>query len=139
MTAGPFDNMGDLSTQHIGLPKKYFEERNIWLDCRSPGMITIDADARFGYGVKIITESHDTIDFDKVVARPTTIEAKAWIASFAILYNCHIETGAIVAVGTVVRSQRVKSWTMVAGNPARVIAKFYDGQWNYDKRYEILE
>lgn len=139
MTDGPFDNMGDFASQHIGQPKKYFDDRHIWLDCRSPEMLTIDKDARFGYGVKIIVESHDTIEFDKVVARPIVIEAFTWVASFAILYNCHIEHHAIVAAGTVVRSQRVKAWTMVGGNPSRVIARHDGTKWNYLSKYEVLK
>lgn len=133
-------DLGDFDSQQIGQPKKYFDERNIWLDCRTPNMLRIDSDARFGYGVKIICESHQTTEFDKVVARPTTIEAKAWIGSFAVLYNCHIETGVIVAAGTVVRSQHIKAWRMVAGNPARVVARFDGDKWAYfGDKYEILE
>jgi acetyltransferase-like isoleucine patch superfamily enzyme len=44
-----------------------------------------------------------------------------------------------VAAGTVVRSQEVKPWVMVAGNPAKVIARFVDGTWQYlSDQWEVL-
>ena len=55
------------------------------------------------------------------------VEANAWICSNAVLYNCRIGTGAVVAAGCVVRSRDVPAHTMVEGNPAVVVAEFDSG------------
>jgi len=55
------------------------------------------------------------------------VQKGAWIGSRAILYNCTIEEGAIVAAGAVVKSMRVPAHTVVDGNPAQPIA-FHDGE-----------
>lgn len=69
--------------------------------------------------------------FENVQGRPLKIGAKVFIGAFSILYNCTIGEGAIVAAGSVVRSQNVEPWMMVAGNPAVPIKKFNHatGQW----------
>lgn len=78
----------------------------------------------------VITLSHDPADYNKgVVPKPVIIHKNAWICSRAILYNCEIGEGAVVAIGAVVRSMKVEPFTMVAGNPARVIKKFVNGKW----------
>jgi acetyltransferase-like isoleucine patch superfamily enzyme len=66
-----------------------------------------------------------------VVLRPVIIDDYAWIASDVVLYNCHIGEGAVVSVGSVVRSRDVPPWTMVEGNPARIIARYEGGEWIY--------
>lgn len=53
------------------------------------------------------------------------IEEKTYIGSRALLYNCHIQEGAVVACGAVVRDLVVPSYTIVEGNPAKII-----GEWN---------
>lgn len=124
--------MGDFSTQHIGLPLEYFETRDCFLDCRSDGMITIDPSAMIGWNVTIIVESHDPLEYGRVVARPTTIDAGVFVAAFAILYNCYVGKNSIVALGTVVRSRDVPPNVIVEGNPARIIAVRDIGlNWSY--------
>jgi len=126
--------LGDISSQK--LPERfsasYFFERDCWIDCRVPEMITIDPTAEIGWEVKMVCMSHDINPgmFGRLVGRPIKIGAKAFIAGFALLYNCEIGEGAVVAVGSVVRSQKVEPWTVVAGNPA-VPVKRYD--WGLKK------
>jgi acetyltransferase-like isoleucine patch superfamily enzyme len=92
----------------------------------------------------VITKSHqrsksDTLADGALVDRPVIVEKDAWICSNSVLYNCRIGEGAIVSVGTVVRSQTVAPYVMVAGNPARVIARFMAGEWRYiGRKYEVL-
>ena len=128
----------------VELPEKYFFDRRIRLDVRGP--LTISKDSRWGFYITVITQSHvmsghaGDEGWGAVVDRSVIVERNAWICSGAWLYNCHIHEGAVVSVGAVVRSQEVMPYVMVAGNPAKVIARFIDGAWVYDKpRYEVLE
>ena len=85
--------------------------------------------------------SHHPGKYDQgVVLRPVIIDDYAWIASDTVLYNCHIGEGAVVSVGSVVRSRDVPPWTMVEGNPAQVIARYdhAQGQWIYLDKPEPL-
>lgn len=123
----------------VGFEIKYFNERNIRLDCRGP--LVIHPDSRWGHYVTVITKSHNMgpDGGGYLVDRPVIVDKNAWICSGAYLYNCHIGEGAVVSVGTVVRSQEVKPFVMVAGNPARVIARYINGEWVYAKpKYEVL-
>lgn len=105
--------------------ESYYRLRGIWLDCR--GTLRVKRGARLEWGVRIMTLSHPVEFHGKGgpnVDRPVIIEGGAWICSFATLFNCHIGKGSIVALGSVVRSQNVPSLTMVAGNPAQIIARY---------------
>lgn len=108
-------------------PLDYFSQRDCVLDCRQENSIEFHATAELGWGVKFYVMSHNPKpgNFGDVNWRPIKVDQYAWIASDAILYNCHIGEYAVVAVGSVVRSQIVPPYTMVAGNPARVIK-----EWN---------
>jgi maltose O-acetyltransferase len=103
------------------------------LDCRGP--IEIDASSAWGFGVRVLTESHDIKEgpsiLGKVIPRGVYVEKSTWIGSYALLVGCRIGAGAIVAAGTVVRCQDVAPGVMVAGNPARVIARWIGKQWVY--------
>jgi len=59
------------------------------------------------------------------------VEDGAWIGSHSVLAGCRIGAGAIVAAGSVVRGQTVAPGVMVAGNPARVIARWDGARWEY--------
>ena len=110
----------------MGHPRRYFQIRGCVIDCRGP--VVIHPDARVALCVTILTQSHDISHWPElgpVVPRPVIIDKDAWIGSGSILCGCHIGEGAIVAAGTVVRGQNVAPRTMVAGNPARVIARWY--------------
>ncbi len=125
--------LGDFRSQpHCGLSEGYFRERDCWLDCREPDMLHISPEANIGWEVILITQSHDVNPgcFGRLVGRKIIIHKNAFIAGFVLLYNCEIGEGAVVAAGSVVRSQKVEPWTMVAGNPA-VPIKRYD--WNLKK------
>jgi acetyltransferase-like isoleucine patch superfamily enzyme len=77
--------------------------------------------------VLILTTEHDpdAPGFDGR-SRPVRIESRVWIASRAIvLPGASIGEGSVIAAGAVVR-ERVSPWTIVAGNPARVIGERSD-------------
>lgn len=128
----------------IELDRGYFAQRNIDLDTR--GTLVISRESYWGFDIRVITLSHPT-EFGNesgmtkpICDRPVIVKPHAWIGSGAQLYNCIINEGAVVAFGTVVRSAEVKPWTMVAGNPARVIARWHDGKWDYhDAKWTVLE
>jgi acetyltransferase-like isoleucine patch superfamily enzyme len=115
----------------VGLPLEYFAKRGITLDCRGP--LVIDKASHWGFGVVVLTESHDIASgqVGKVVPYGVTVDAGAWICSMSVLAGCHIGAGAVVAAGSVVRGQIVAPGVMVAGNPARVIARWDGERWVY--------
>lgn len=117
----------------IGLPWEFFAVRGCFLDCRGP--LIIDADSFWGISITVLTESHDMHAgpgvLGKVVPRGVTVEKGAWIGSKALLLGCRIGAGAVVAAGSVVRCQDVAPGVMVAGNPARVIARWVGSRWVY--------
>lgn len=123
-------NLGKLPST-VELPERYFAKRGITLDCRGP--LVIAASSYWGFGVVVLTESHDIKSghIGRVVPYGVTVEAGAWIGSCSLLAGCRIGAGAIVAAGTVVRGQTVAPGVMVAGNPARVIARWDGERWEY--------
>lgn len=119
--------LGDFRTQpNCGLSQSYFEQRDCFLDCREPNMLNISSEANIGYENHFITQTHDINPgkFGRLTGRPIVIGAKAFITSFCTLYHCFIGEGAVVAVGSVVRSMSVEPWTVVEGNPARIIKRY---------------
>jgi acetyltransferase-like isoleucine patch superfamily enzyme len=137
------DDYFDRVDSPAGHTAKYYRERGCRFDVR--GTLKIDPSSRWGFYVTVITLSHqrsknDVIHDGALVDRPVIVGPDAWICSNATLYNCIIGEGAIVSVGAVVRSQEVKPFVMVAGNPARVIARYIAGEWRYTgRKYEVLE
>ncbi len=84
--------------------------------------ITIGNCVTFGHEVALYTSDHDpdAPDFQRRDA-PITIGDYAWIGSRAIiLKGVTVGEGAVVAAGSVVTSD-VAPYTIVAGNPARLI------------------
>lgn len=126
--------IGKFKGQNIGLPEKYFLERRIFLDCR--GKLEIDRRSYWGYEVMVLTASHiHNGQLGRTFYRRVSVGPFAWICSRAILFNCRIGRGSIVAVGAVVRNKDVPDYTMVSGNPAQIVATF-DPQ---EKRWHALE
>lgn len=124
--------LGDLNDQpRCELPAEYFLGRDCWVDARAPDCLQISGRANFGWCVRLVTQSHDPRPgkFGTVYGRLLRVDAEAFVAAHCVLYNCHIGEGAVVAVGSVVSGQTVQPWTMVAGNPARVIMTLVDGDW----------
>lgn|SRR5574339_170731 len=125
--------LGDINSQpNCKLIADYFLQRDCWVDCRAEDCLWIDGGAHIGWCNTLITLSHDISNppnYMGLTKRKIIIEKNAFIFGFSILYNCHIKEGAVVAAGSVVRSMTVEPYTMVAGNPAKVIKKF-----NFDTR-----
>ena len=94
----------------------------------SSGEVTVGEHAFFGHNVSILTGTHDwrTFGAERQVAVPATgrdvvIEEGAWVSSNAIVVApCRIGAHAVVGVGSLVLRD-VEPYTVVAGNPARVL------------------
>ncbi len=90
------------------------------------GKVTIEDYVFFGHRVMIISRSHDYNLFGRerqehIEERPITIRTGAWIGSGSILLGgITIGKHAVVGAGSVV-TRDVPEYTVVAGNPAKVI------------------
>jgi maltose O-acetyltransferase len=86
--------------------------------------ITVADDVVTGHRVEFYTSDHDPDDpgFTQRDA-PIVVEEQAWIGSRAIvLKGATIGRGAVVAAGAVV-TRSVEPYTIVAGNPARLVRR----------------
>ena len=112
----------------IKQPRFYFEQRHARLDLRGP--LFIAKDTHWGQFVTVITKSHKfkNGELSLPLDRPVVVASGAWIGSRAILYNCIVGERSVVACGSVVRSCEIAPDVMVAGNPARVVAR-WDGEY----------
>ncbi len=98
--------------------------------CGAP--ITIGDDVVFGHRVALYTSDHDPDDeaFSRRNA-PIVIEERAFVASQAIiLKGVRLGRGAVVAAGAVV-TRDVPPYTIVAGNPARVVREREAREFTY--------
>jgi len=101
----------------------------------SAGSITIDDFVFFGHGVKILARMHDYNEFygnrqSAVLEKPIHIKEGAWIASGSIvLGGVTIGKHSVVAAGSVV-TKNVPDYTIVAGNPAKVLRKIRNNNEN---------
>ena len=94
----------------------------------SSGEITVGDYAFFGHNVSVLTGTHDFTKFgaERQVAVPKSgrdvvIEEGVWVSSNAIVVApCRIGAHAVVGVGALVLHD-VEPYTVVAGNPARVL------------------
>lgn len=94
----------------------------------SSGEITVGEYAFFGHNVSVLTGTHDWTTFgaERQTAVPKSgrdvvIEEGAWVSSNAtVVAPCRIGAHAVVGVGSLVLKD-VEPYTVVAGNPARVL------------------
>ena len=109
-------------------PWKLSIGENSWIDgavkLYSVDTIKIGANAVVSEAAYLCTASHDVTSASfELKTAPIEIGDCAWICSRAIvLPGVKIGEGAVVAAGAVV-TRDVAPWTIVGGNPARVIGK----------------
>lgn len=136
--------IGDLPDT-CGRDADYFLYRDTFIYC-AEGRLVVHPNTFWGWRVTVVTGSHDltggyfTGVGDDYVDRGVQVDDGAFIGSAACLYNCHVGEFAIVAFGTVVRSQEVLPRTIVAGNPASTVAHWNGSSWDWlIPKYERLE
>ena len=114
------------SSAQIWVPSRLRIGNNVWIDkdvnLYDVDLITIGDNAIVSDGAYICTASHDIASANfALTTAPVEIGAGAWVAAKAIvLPGVKIGEGAVVAAGAVV-TRDVAPWTVVGGNPARVI------------------
>lgn len=93
-----------------------------WVYCMDE--ITIGDCVCIGEDVRLLTGTHSLSSptFD-LVTKPIAIKDNVWIATGAIILpGVTIGEGSVVAAGAVV-TKDVEPWTVVGGNPAKMIGK----------------
>jgi acetyltransferase-like isoleucine patch superfamily enzyme len=94
------------------------------------GSIRLDDDVFCGHGVSLLTGTHDLEQMGAArrlsipdCGRDIVVETGVWLSSnCTILGPCTIGAHAVVAAGAVVTGN-VEGWTLVAGVPARPVAR----------------
>lgn len=124
--------LGEFDTTKVsGLSPQWFWDR--WIDLLDfRGDLQIRGNnIVLGRKVSIVTASHiiSTGHYTSWSPKYVWIEKDTYIGSRAILYNCHIMEGGVVAIGSVVSNMTVFPYTMVAGNPAIEVGVFRNGVW----------
>lgn len=94
------------------------------MSCYSVNKIHIGKRATVSQGAHLCSASHDIEDQDfQMVSAPIQIDDDAWIAAEAFIGpGVTVGKGAVVGARAVVFKD-VKPWTVVVGNPARVIKR----------------
>ena len=94
------------------------------VDCYNQGKITIGNNTVISQKAYLCASTHDyTIASFPLICKPIVIEDKVWIAADSFIGpGVTIGTGAIVGARSAV-FKNVESWTVVGGNPAKVIKK----------------
>jgi putative colanic acid biosynthesis acetyltransferase WcaF len=94
---------------------------NAWFD--NPEWVRIEANVCVSQGAYLCTGSHDhTAENFGPIARPISLGDQCWIGARSIVGpGVSVGQGAVTAFATVVLRD-VAPWTVIAGNPARVVA-----------------
>lgn len=92
------------------------------VDCYTVAPIVLGGNVTVSQGAKLCTASHDiTSPIMELTYAPIVIKANAWVAAWSIvLPGVTVGEGAVVGAGAVV-SKDVAPWTIVVGNPAKVV------------------
>lgn len=112
----------------IWYPSRLTMGRSVWIDVNVKlycvNRITLGNNVIISDGAYLCTAQHDITDpAFALTTAPITIGDSAWIGARAIILpGRKVGEGAVVAAGAVV-TRDVEPWTVVAGNPARVIKK----------------
>lgn len=82
----------------------------------------------FSYKNRIITSTHDYVDFSTVIAKPVVIGDNVWVTSnVTILPGVTIGSNTVIGAGSVV-TKDIPSGVFAAGNPCKVIKEIEFGK-----------
>lgn len=111
--------------ENISIGKRVSINDNVFIN--GYGGVEIGDDSGIAYGTALISEDHEIGDLDAPIREQPkipgkiTIERNVWVAAnCTILKNVTIGEGSVVAAGSVV-TRSVPAYSLVGGNPARVI------------------
>lgn len=92
------------------------------VDCYCVGKLEIGDHATVSQYAMLCTASHDVSDpHMRLITAPIVISPQAWVCAQAFIsLGVTVGTGAVVGAQSVV-TRSVADWTIVAGNPARVL------------------
>lgn len=92
------------------------------VDCYCVDLVQIGAHATVSQEAFLCTASHDVTDpHMRLVTAPIVIENEAWVCARAFIApGLRVGGGAVVGA-CAVATRDVEPWTIVAGNPARVV------------------
>jgi putative colanic acid biosynthesis acetyltransferase WcaF len=94
------------------------------VDCYTVDRITLRRQALVSQHARLLTASHDIRDPSfHLIHAPIEIGPSAWVCAYAFVgMGLTIGEGAVVAA-TATATKNVEPWTVVAGNPARVVSQ----------------
>ena len=94
------------------------------VDCYNVALIRLGANTTVSQGAYLCTASHDiTHPLNPLITAPIILEDQVWIGAKAFVgMGVHVGQGAVVgATASVYKA--VEPWTIVGGNPAKLIKK----------------
>ena len=122
---GGFFVTGDLKKFSIG--EGSYIKSGTYIECS--GGVSVGKYCHLSRGLTIFSSTHDydgrtKIPYDEIVTlRPVAIKDFVWVASNVIIMGgVTVGEGAIIGAGSVVRKD-VPEYSIVAGNPARIIGQ----------------
>lgn len=116
------------SSVNVYYPANLIMEKNSCLashvNCYNVDLVKIGANTTISQGAFLCTASHDIANpLNPLITAPIIIEDQAWIAADAFVgMGVTIKQGAVVGARAVV-FKNVEPWTIVVGNPAKLIKK----------------
>lgn len=95
-----------------------------YVNCYNVDKVSIGANTTVSQGAYLCTASHDITDpLNPLITAPIVIEDQAWVGA-----NAFVGMGVTIGQGAVVGAtasvyKNVEPWTVVGGNPAKLIKK----------------
>ncbi len=128
---GDDSTIEDFTTINNGVGDIYIGDRTrIGLGCTLIGPVTIGNDVRLAQNIVMSGLNHNYTDISMPISEqgvsinPIVVEDEVWIgANCVILPGVTVKKHAVVAAGSIVR-QNVPAYSVVAGNPAKVMKKY---------------